>query len=96
MTKDEWDRLPFIERYELVRGLCDIPEYVDSDSARFIFMVEQWIAHRDLRDEYVKELCLLIVGYYSSMSGSDLWLLVTATPSERCLAAYNVLEAQHE
>jgi len=89
MDKDSWDRLPFIDRYELVRGLCDIPKTIDSSSNYFTFYVERWIAHQDLRREYVNELARITD---CTPTSDHLWLLVTATPSERCLAAYNCLE----
>jgi hypothetical protein len=51
--------------------------------------VERWIAHQDLRREYVNELARITD---CTPTSDHLWLLVTATPSERCLAAYNCLE----
>ena len=55
--------------------------------------IEYDLKHRGLGDKYIRELCHMLIGFSpNTVQFEDLWPLVTATPSERCLAAYNVLE----
>jgi hypothetical protein len=94
MNRDEWDRLSFKKRDKLILDLIygeHAPLLVTSDRDVCASYVEQWIAHRDLRSEYIKELTKILIGDNVPDSG-DLWPLITATPSERCLAALNALE----
>ena len=55
--------------------------------------VEREIRHRGLGDKYLRELCRMLIGISpNTIQFEDLWSLITATPSERCLAALNTLE----
>lgn len=55
------------------------------------YFVETEIRKRDLKEKYVARLCIILFGV-NQPRFEDLWSLVTASPNERCLAAYNVLE----
>ena len=53
--------------------------------------IEVAISLRNLQSQYIHSLTYLLIGD-NTPTPDDLWVFVTATPSERCLAAYNVLE----
>ncbi len=94
MDRTEWDRLSPSKRDNLILTLIygdHVPLNVSSDRDLCASYVETEIAHRNLRCEYVRELARLLIGF-EDIHIDDAWSLITATPGERCLAAYNVLE----
>jgi hypothetical protein len=103
MTESEWDRLswdrksflllqkiaPFyyLEDGHLMKN--GVHAYVDPQALSIA--AESHIRLRNLKSEYIRELTKLLIGDNTPDQG-DLWTFVTATPSERCLAAYKCLE----
>ena len=106
MTESEWDRLswdrksflllqkiaPFyyLEGGHLMKN--GVHFYVDPQALSIA--AESHIKLRNLKSEYISALTHLLIGD-NTPDRDDLWTFVTATPSERCLVAYNCLEAQH-
>ena len=105
MTRDEWERLSWsrksyllLQRFAPFYYLQDgclmkngVHAYVEPYSLSLT--AESHIKLRNLKSEYIKELTKILIGD-NTPDRDDLWPLVTATPSERCLAAYNVLEGK--
>ena len=103
MDKDSWDRLSwdrksflllqrFAPFYYLEEGRLmknGIRTHVEPYALSIA--AESHIKLRSLQSQYISQLTHLLIGD-NTPTPDDLWNFVTATPSERCLAAYNVLE----
>ena len=108
MTRDEWDRLSLGQRNVLILNAIydwDGSPYSFHDGQLWFretqatfthpndisHLAEMELIHRGLRDKYIHSLTTVLIGD-NTPDCNDLWAFVTATSSERCLAAYNCLE----